>query len=262
MSSEDKPWQNEELLRRKYWDKGMSTVELGDLFDCTSMTIHYWMEKYDIPRRDNGRRENAPWKDKETLENLYCDVGLGTAEMADMWGCDNSNISYWLKKHNIEINQYEAQRAPDELYNESYLEEKYVDGGLSSNEIADELDVCHTTVLNALEREGIDRRATSHRGEKHWNWKGGINENVDYGPNWDQQRSKAIERDGGICQDCGVHRSELSCGIHVHHILPKAKFVSDGEFDYEKGNKLRNLVTLCPACHRRWEGLCLKPDRR
>lgn len=71
-----------------------------------------------------------------------------------------------------------------------------------------------------------------------------------HGPNWYSQRRKARRRDKYLCQHCGL--SDRECvketgqPLHVHHIVPFRVFGDD----YEAANHLRNLITLCPACHR------------
>jgi len=84
-------------------------------------------------------------------------------------------------------------------------------------------------------------------------WRGGGP--LYYGPNWDQQRREAIERDEYRCQSCGRRESDLDHTLHVHHITPLRDFDS-----YEEANKLNNLVTYCISCHNRWEGLPIKPE--
>lgn len=85
-------------------------------------------------------------------------------------------------------------------------------------------------------------------GEANYNWKGGVR--IYYGGSWERQREKALERDGHQCQACGGGER-----LHVHHITPFAKFD-----DHEEANALKNLVVLCASCHRRWEGVPLRPE--
>ncbi len=82
----------------------------------------------------------------------------------------------------------------------------------------------------------------------------------DYGPNWPQQRAAARARDGYRCQSCDA--AEAPGRQHdVHHRVPFRAFVADparrgdrpAERAWEAANALDNLVTLCPACHRRAE---------
>ncbi len=77
----------------------------------------------------------------------------------------------------------------------------------------------------------------------------------DYGPNWDEQREAARQRDGYRCHTCGS--PERNRQHDVHHIRPFREFgyVQGRNENYQQANALENLITLCPACHRRTEAL-------
>lgn len=86
-------------------------------------------------------------------------------------------------------------------------------------------------------------------GENNPVWRGG---RVDYyGPNWEEQREKALDRDNHTCQQCGTPADDMSRSPDVHHKKRLGWFKE--EYDspewYERGNRLDNLVTLCPSCH-------------
>jgi DEAD/DEAH box helicase domain-containing protein len=74
-------------------------------------------------------------------------------------------------------------------------------------------------------------------------WRGDPNQ---YGPNWERQRTLARQRDDYRCQVCGAR--ETGRAHDVHHKIPFRQFPS-----YEQANRLENLATLCPSCHRRAE---------
>lgn len=112
-----------------------------------------------------------------------------------------------------------------------------------------------------------DRRYCSQRcwgktrtGPKNSNWQGGFERY--YGPNWERQRRKALKRDQYRCQGCGKNASELRREPSVHHIrrLHWFKDNYDKPKWYKKANRLENLTTLCESCHKRWEGIPLKPQ--
>jgi DEAD/DEAH box helicase domain-containing protein len=67
-----------------------------------------------------------------------------------------------------------------------------------------------------------------------------------YGPDWEQQRQRARERDRFRCQVCGA--PEQGRAHDVHHKMPFRTFAT-----YERANQLSNLITLCPSCHQRAE---------
>ncbi len=71
---------------------------------------------------------------------------------------------------------------------------------------------------------------------------------INYGPNWEDQRLAARQRDGFTCQHCG--KRETYQEHHVHHKTPFRRFES-----FQQANRLENLITLCPSCHRLAEGM-------
>jgi DEAD/DEAH box helicase domain-containing protein len=77
---------------------------------------------------------------------------------------------------------------------------------------------------------------------------------VDYGPDWPAQRDAARARDGYRCRQCGAAERE-GRSHDVHHITPFRTFgyVPGANERYELANRLENLITLCPTCHRRVE---------
>lgn len=68
----------------------------------------------------------------------------------------------------------------------------------------------------------------------------------DYGPAWQEIRIQVRARDGYRCQVCGS--LEIGRPHHVHHKVPFRTFASALE-----ANRLENLITLCPVCHRKVE---------
>lgn len=88
-------------------------------------------------------------------------------------------------------------------------------------------------------------------GEGHPNWRGGGNES--YGPGWNPVRERALERDDYACVLCGTDADELGRNPDVHHLVPVRVFVESPLLTIEDAHTLDNVVSLCPACHRRAE---------
>jgi DEAD/DEAH box helicase domain-containing protein len=79
------------------------------------------------------------------------------------------------------------------------------------------------------------------------------NDPNDYGPDWPKIRERVRARDGFKCQVCGAPESPSTTlrtarQHDVHHKTPFRSFVSTAD-----ANRLENLVTLCPSCHRKVE---------
>ena len=73
---------------------------------------------------------------------------------------------------------------------------------------------------------------------------------LDYGPNWQNQRNTARERDGYKCTVCGRPETPTQ-EHHVHHKKPFRQFgYRRGENEnYLNANDLDNLMTVCAECH-------------
>lgn len=83
-----------------------------------------------------------------------------------------------------------------------------------------------------------------------------IGDPLDYGPEWESLRRRVRERDGFRCAQCGAPERE-GRQHDVHHIRPLRAFLleagrkgQDLTRARQEANRLDNLVTLCPACHR------------
>jgi DEAD/DEAH box helicase domain-containing protein len=86
-----------------------------------------------------------------------------------------------------------------------------------------------------------DEIVESLRDQGHW-----TNDPNDYGSQWDRIRMLVRQRDKFTCQVCGVQETGKS--HHVHHKIPFRAFLSAQE-----ANRLDNITTLCPQCHKRAE---------
>ncbi len=96
------------------------------------------------------------------------------------------------------------------------------------------------------------------------------NDPNDYGPEWQKIRERVRARDGYKCQVCGTPEGPSTAGLDasqlnpplragrqhdVHHKVPFRTFVRAGtlELAQREANRLENLITLCPSCHKQTE---------
>jgi len=85
-------------------------------------------------------------------------------------------------------------------------------------------------------------------GEDHPLWEGG--RSGWRGPNWRDQRQKALGRDNHRCQICNSSNQLI-----VHHIVSYHEFDRDTE-----ANAIENLATLCRSCHGYLEAWIARED--
>jgi hypothetical protein len=106
----------------------------------------------------------------------------------------------------------------------------------------------HVFCSEACQSEWLSEAFT---GEGHPNWKGGVEAN--YGRGWNRVRRRALERDGYECVLCGTSKDELGRNPDGHHIVPVRAFVETPATTEADAHYLANVVSLCPACHRKAE---------
>jgi len=85
------------------------------------------------------------------------------------------------------------------------------------------------------------------KGHVAWNYIDGRSNNASparYGDDWEKIRMLVYLRDKFTCQECGITANESKRVLHIHHKVP---------FLVSFDNSLKNLITLCPSCHRKVE---------
>lgn len=100
---------------------------------------------------------------------------------------------------------------------------------------------------NAVKKAGLTPNKQHPSGDEHPFWRGGTRNY--YGPSWNKQRKKALERDNYSCVVCGREKIQGKRNIHVHHIIPK--YFWNVRREHHTMNSMDNLVCLCREHH--WE---------
>ncbi len=96
--------------------------------------------------------------------------------------------------------------------------------------------------------KSIGNRNGFKKGNKPWNYLDGRSKTASparYGDDWEAIRYLVYLRDKFTCQHCGIK----GIGLHIHHKIPFLQ-----TFD----NSLKNLITLCPSCHRKEDARIIK----
>ena len=160
----DGPYRDPELLRRLYWDEEKTCSEVAEELDCSTVSVERWLRRNGIETRDGSRGggspKDAPWRDEETLRELYVDQELPMREVGEKLGCAISTVRSNLEKHGIErrpgCGQPQHRNAP--WRDEETLRRLYEDEGYTSTELAEKWDTTSVTVCNWLHKFDIPVR--------------------------------------------------------------------------------------------------------
>jgi 5-methylcytosine-specific restriction endonuclease McrA len=247
--SDEPKYRDEEWLREQYVEERRTTVDIAEECGCDDTTVGDWLKRHGIETRRGGVQTPEELTDKEWLREQYVEEGRTTYEIAERCGCSGWTVGTWLERHGIETRRG-GRPTPEELTDEKWLREQYVEKERTTAGIADECGCSGVTVGTWLKRHGIETRAIE--GEHHPNWNGG---SQPYGSGWNASKRRTVrERDDHTCQDptCSVtqddHLDRYDEKLHVHHLI-KARDLDDAE----ERNAAENLITLCRDCHQRWE---------
>lgn len=245
----EEPWQEKDVLEELYVEEKLSAIKIADRFDCSRGTIEDWLHKHNIETRVS-QYAKRPWTDKATLEDLYVEKQMSMKEVADEIGCSEQTVCDWLAKHGIKTRDVSSFNVGAEYKDKDKLQELYVEEDLSAKHVGEKLGCDGVTVLEWIRHYDIDVRE-ARSGEDHYAWVG-TEGRSDYGPRWQEQREKALQRDGYKCQHTGITREEhykkYDCDLPVHHIIPLRLFD-----DTSEANHVSNLVTLSEAVHKTHE---------
>lgn len=284
----DAPWRNKKWLHHLRFNEWYTAREIADLFDCSRSVVKKWLDRYfgDYYSKE-GRAHCPTLASRKQLQRLYVEKGLSFESIGEMLGCSKGVVERALHEHGIDT------RDPDEFPNGHPLKERKQVPCTGCGETIErtplrlerydrhfccrscEHEYYKDELYIQLECEHcgeVFKRLESQSNTKNWDFCSGEcrhtyyreelpDREIPFGDNWDEQRAKALERDGERCQGCGVSPEDLHYGyLLVHHIKPRKEFYSDGEFNEQEANKLSNLVTLCLSCHGPWEGVPLRPQ--
>ena len=193
------------------------------------------------------------YHDEEWLRDKYHEERLSTREIAELADCTAPTIQDWLDRHGVEKrSKSEAAKIRAEKYPHTTQAgaEALKEHRVNSWEYWDEQEREAFRERLSKERQGDGNPMADVTGEDHHNYKENPTPQRFYqSARWKKTREETLERDNHECQACGDTEN-----LDVHHIQP----VSAGGPRFE----LNNLVTLCDAHHKEWEGLYLRPDTR
>jgi len=160
-TDKDRAYRDEQILRRLYFDEGLSVGDIAKACDCDDTTVYRWMGKFGI-----DTDSNKPYRNEDTLRNLYHEKRLSLAEVAKECDCTVSTIVRWMDKFGIgRRNRSESHISDKRLLDEEWLREKYHGEMMSITDISELLGLSRMPVYRALERFDIETHSRGYKVE-------------------------------------------------------------------------------------------------
>jgi len=192
------PWRDEETLREEYVHKQRSSTELAEEWGCSHTTVNRWLRRYDFDKYRQLLNFRLPARSREEgisggrnslggYEIIEITASDGRTKRAmhhrllavAEWGLDavrgkevhhQDNIPWDNRPDNLELLTKAEHRREHEgtemvdgepWYAEDNLRRLYHELEWPSSKIAEKYDVRDETVIDHMEKHGIERRSKS-----------------------------------------------------------------------------------------------------
>jgi DNA-binding CsgD family transcriptional regulator len=155
MRDNERRYRSAEWLRDRYVRQGKSQGEIADICDCDQSTVHDWLKRHGIPRRDKHADVDERLDNRKWLHGQYIKERKNTREISDICCCSPSTVARRLQTHGIPTRDGgpSVDRRLDDV---QWLRQKIMQDSLSASEIADICDCSPDTVYERLSRYDID----------------------------------------------------------------------------------------------------------
>ena len=147
-------------LTRRYVTDLASTRDIAGELGCSTYAVTQALIRHGIPRRPVGGwpkgDETQELQDRDFLLGRYVNDQMSIQQIADLVGCGVGRVRKALREHEIPV-RWGGRWYPLPV-DGAWLTRRYVTDLASIRDIAGELDLPQSAVLQALIRHGIPRR--------------------------------------------------------------------------------------------------------
>ena len=143
----------------------------------------------------------------------------------------------------------------------NWLREKYYKEDLSCREMGDIAGVDAMSIINQMEKHGLERTGTQRKKKPFEDCKiPGGKQNFYSSTRWKRTAEKVRKRDNYRCLSCGTKQADKVRKLSVHHIDPLAEIIHECGKITDEAFDTSNLISLCDNCHQTWENLPVRPQ--
>jgi len=157
---EEKKYTTEEWLRREYIDKQRPSADIAEECGVAPQTIRSWLVRFEIPTRSRKEAKNLSVQKKKELPKVETEV---ESEKGENTSSRVGNKSYTGPKEGLNMSWSDlSERNVSDGWvpyrDAEWLQEAYHENGMTQKEIADLCDIHVSTVVDWMEKHGIETR--------------------------------------------------------------------------------------------------------
>lgn len=261
----DKDW-----LYQKYIIENLNVVEISKIKNCNSSTIARRLFKFDIKKDKTIRNKYAITKEK--LEKYYFEEKKSQKEIADILGADQTLISWYFKKLNIEARTWEenfgGNKHPrlgkeNKWGNHTDAHKQHMSelmSGEGNPMFGKELSQETKDLLSQM-FSGKGNPMYGKTGKDSPNYKNPedrknpVFQQIRTCLEYSKWRIQCFERDHYTCLDCGDNRGGNLVAHHILHFSKLLKWYNietlEQSYECKELWNVNNGLTLCEDCHKR-----------
>lgn len=176
MPATKKKYKDEDWLRRQYWGKGKTVVDIAADCSVATSTLYKWFDRLGIERRSASKAQSKyqseentgkKYTDQKWLREQYCGQGKTSEEIAEKCGVSFATILRWMDTFGIERRDVSGSNHPRYKGGKVELTCEWCGGKYKVDPYREEgSKYCSKECATKALHDKVS-------GESNWNWKGG-----------------------------------------------------------------------------------------
>lgn len=164
-----KLYQDPIVLGALYHGQQMSQRQIAEELGCSRHTIINWMEKNGIETREQtGPSRTEPYKDEETLRELYHEQELSTYDIAEKFDVVGETIAKWLNKLDIEHPGPDEAKRVAGCHYRTRKRSGYTFVSAGTSEYVDAIPIHRLLAVAEYGVDKVDGKVVHHKNEIKW----------------------------------------------------------------------------------------------
>ena len=151
-------WENRDIVKKMYLDDSISTIELGKHFNVSSDLISKILKEDGVKLRGyTSKKTQKAWEYVDGIIELYINKKWSRVQIGKHYNCSHKTIEHILNANGIPLRKLsDRMTVLNARENADKIQKRYVHNKHEIQDIADEYDVCGSTIKKILIDHGIE----------------------------------------------------------------------------------------------------------